>query len=457
MSAHVRQFKRLIIDAALLPALVLAALAGVLLWQVLYLQDLNDQEKQADTVQARIARQERLLEDGDFGLRGFLLSGDERQLAPLQEAQHQLPPATQALREILAGDPPQLERVDRMVGLEAGYWAHAAHAVAERRAGRTGQVVSQVERSGTILDDIRQQIRAMEDEEEARRSTRNIDARQVTQRTVVFGGVLALALMSVVALSAVRQMRRAAEIFGGAVRARDEFISVASHELKTPLTSLQLQVQLLAREVGRDAEAPGGEGPARRLAIIEQSTRRLAGLVNRLLDVSRLGAGSLELSRERIDLADLAGECLARQRDRIEASGVQVSLTAAPVVGDWDRLRVESVVSNLLENALKYGEGRPVALRVDRDGGMARLAVTDHGIGIARENQDRIFERFQRAVGDRIFEGLGVGLWLVRAIVEEHGGTVAVESKPGQGSTFTVLLPCAGDEQADPVAAPASR
>ena len=441
MPARVRQFQRLVIDAALLPALVLAALAGVLLWQVLYLQDLNDREKQTDAVLARIGRLERLHIDGDAGLRGYLLSGDRKLLEPYDEAQRELPAATQALHDLLADDPAQHERVERLGELEATYRRYAAHALAERRSGRGAEAAAQVGQGEAILDLIRAQVGALEEDEEARRSSRNLDARQVTERTVIFGGVLALALMSVVALSAVRQMRRAAELFGGAVRARDEFISVASHELKTPLTSLQLQIQLLARQLGRAPDEPGGEGPGRRLAVIEQSTRRLSDLVNRLLDVSRLGSGSLELSRERLDLAELVADCVARQRDRLEARGVQVDLSAAPVSGEWDRLRLESVVNNLLDNALKYGEGRPVALRVEPAGDLARITVADQGLGIAREHQERIFGRFERAVGGRAFEGLGVGLWLVRAIAEAHGGEVSVESRPGEGATFTVLLP----------------
>jgi len=445
--ARIRQFQRLVIDAALLPALVLAALAGVLLWQVLYLQDLNDREKQTDAVLARIGRLERLHIDGDAGLRGFLLSGDEKLLEPFKETQRDLPSATQSLHDLLVGDVIQHDRIERLGALEARYRAYADEALAERRAGQGAVAAARVGEGEAILDGIRVQIRSLEEEEEARRSSRNLDARQVTQRTVIFGGILAVALMSVVAISAVRQMRRAADLFGGAVRARDEFISVASHELKTPLTSLQLQVQLLARQLGRMGEERGGDGPSRRLAVIEQSTRRLTDLVNQLLDVSRLGSGSLELSRERVDLAELTADCVARLRDRIEARGVQVGVSAAPAAGDWDRLRLESVVNNLLDNALKYGEGRPVALRVEQAGDAARLTVRDHGLGIAREHQERIFERFERAVGDRAFEGLGVGLWLVRAIAEAHGGTVGVESRPGEGSTFTVTLPCSREDQ----------
>jgi len=447
MPARVRQFQRLVIDAALLPALVLAGLAGVLLWQVLYLQDLNDREKQTDAVLARIGRLERLHVDGDAGLRGYLLSGEGRLLEPFQEAQRELPSATRALHDLLVDDRIQHDRVERLSALEARYREYSSEALEERRDGRGAEAAARVGEGEAILDGIRLEIRGLEEEEEARRSTRNLDARELTHRTVVLGGLLALGLMSVVAFSAVRQMRRAADLFGGAVRARDEFISVASHELKTPITSLQLQVQLLARQLGRLAEEPGGEGPARRLATIEQSTRRLGDLVNRLLDVSRLGSGTLVLSREPLDLAVVVAECVARLRDRIEARGVHVSVVAAPVTGEWDRHRLDSVVNNLLDNALKYGEGRPVEVRVEATGEAARLSVRDQGLGIAREHQQRIFDRFERVVGERAFEGLGVGLWLVRAVAEAHGGTIQVESRPGQGSTFVVVLPRSREDQ----------
>jgi len=445
--ARLHEFRRLVIGAALLPAMVLAAMAGVLLWQVLYLQDLNDQEKVSDAVVARAGRMERLHVEADADLRGFLLTGDRSLLQPFEEARREQPAAIAALRELVAGFPSQRERVERLDALAHRWYAHAATTLRAGESGGLAEAAARISEGEAILEELRALVRAMEGEEEGRRASRNLDARELTRRTVVSGGLLALVLMSVVAYSAVRQMQRAAVLFGGAVRARDEFISVASHELKTPLTSLQLQVQLLARQLGQVARDGPAEGTARRLAVVEQSARRLGELVDRLLDVSRLGTGPLELSREPLDLAAVVEECAARLRDRFEAKGSALLVAAQPAPGEWDRHRLESVVTNLLDNALKYGEGRPVEVRVEASGGAARLTVRDQGIGIAAEHQGRIFERYERAASGPTYEGLGVGLWLVRAIVEAHGGAIRVESEPGTGAIFAVTLPQGLEQQ----------
>jgi signal transduction histidine kinase len=451
--SRLRQFRRLVVEAAFLPVAVLGALAGVLLWQVLHLQEVNDRERHADVVLARIGRIERLHVDGDAGLRGFLLSGDERLLEPFERAERELRLARLQLAELVAGEPAQLERLERIGQAEARWRELADDTLARRRAGVPAALAAdRVPEAEAVLDDVRVLVRSFELDEEARRTVLEGGAAHITRRTVLLGGLLALALMLLVGLSAARQMRRVARTFARAVGARDDFISVASHELKTPLTALQLQVQLLARSLERPAEGGPEQRPERRLAVVEQSARRLAELVNRLLDVSQLGAGTLRLSRERLDLARLAEECVQRLADRCQARGVRVAVRAAPSEGDWDRLRLESVVVNLLDNALKYGEGAPIEVTVEDRGASARLRVRDGGPGIAREHQARIFERYERAVGDRPFEGLGVGLWLSRAIVEAHGGTIEVESAPGRGAAFTVALPKDAKAQAAVVA-----
>jgi signal transduction histidine kinase len=229
-----------------------------------------------------------------------------------------------------------------------------------------------------------------------------------------------------------------AEDLAAAVRARDTFLSVASHELRTPLTTLQLQSDGLMRSLEGPLDV---ERLRYRVGKIQQQSLRLNRLIGDLLDVSRITAGRLTLQREPADLRPLVEEALARAEEALSRSGSAVELRAESVVGEWDRLRLEQVVSNLIMNAAKYGGGKPVSITVGADGNTARIEVRDRGIGIAPADQARIFERFERAVSERNFGGLGLGLWISKQIVAAHGGLIRVESHPGEGSTFTVELP----------------
>jgi signal transduction histidine kinase len=234
--------------------------------------------------------------------------------------------------------------------------------------------------------------------------------------------------------------RRARQSAEEALRGRDEFLTVASHELKTPLTALKLQAQLAQREV-RTLPEPRPVW-AERLQTLERHVDRMAALVDTLLDVSRIRLGRLSLELEEVDLSALAQEVAHRFGPQLAQAGSTLEVQIAPgVVGRWDRLRLEQVLSNLLANAARYGAGRPVNLQLDAAQGVAQVVVRDQGIGIAPADQQRIFGRFERGVSDRQYGGLGLGLWIVEQIVSALGGTVAVESQVGQGATFRVRLP----------------
>ncbi|WP_083776854.1 PAS domain-containing sensor histidine kinase [Anaeromyxobacter sp. Fw109-5] len=224
------------------------------------------------------------------------------------------------------------------------------------------------------------------------------------------------------------------------VRERDEFLSVASHELRTPVTALQLQLQLLHRLAARGKDdVPRLLEP--RVEALERQTRRIALLVNELLDVSRMRLGRLELRYEALDLADVVRGAAAQVREEVARSGSVLQLDLARAPGRWDRMRLEQVVTNLLLNASKFGQGKPIAVEVEADGPRARLRVTDQGMGIAPEHHARVFERFERAVPIANYGGLGLGLYVARQVVAAHGGEIRVESLPGAGATFTVELP----------------
>ncbi len=240
-----------------------------------------------------------------------------------------------------------------------------------------------------------------------------------------------------------RERRETLEGLSQAVAARDQFLSIASHELRTPLTSLQLQLQSLARMVAEGRGEP--EGVARKLAGATRSADRMSELVNRLLEVSRIMAGRMEIVRERLDLSTLVAGVAERFRDASRDAGSTLEVVVPPSLhGRWDRLRVEAIVANLLSNAVQYGEGKPIVLRLESDGRAARLEVVDRGIGIAPADQARIFHRFERAVSEQHYGGFGFGLWVARLVAEAHGGEVEVASAPGEGSTFTVELPLDG-------------
>jgi signal transduction histidine kinase len=228
-----------------------------------------------------------------------------------------------------------------------------------------------------------------------------------------------------------------------AIQARDEFLVIASHELKTPLTSLELQVSNL-RRLGRSHPTVviSDDKVQSKCDTILRQVDRLTILINNLLDVARITAGRLTLSRERVDLGDLVRGVLARAQDAIQRSGSEVALEIpVPVVGSWDRLRIETVVANLVSNAVKFGGGKPIEVAVRGNAQTATLMVRDHGIGISVEDQQRIFERFERAVSVRHFGGFGTGLWVARQAVEAHGGKIQVHSQEGNGSAFEIELP----------------
>jgi PAS domain S-box-containing protein len=246
-----------------------------------------------------------------------------------------------------------------------------------------------------------------------------------------------LARRAALAIANARLYREAQE----AVRARDEFISMASHDLKGPLTTIRLQVQSLLRALG-GASPPEVAAVSAKLGSVSGQVDRMVHMMDLLLDVTRITAGQIELQREQVDLAALVSSCAEGLEEDFASAGCGLRIAARKAtIGMWDPLRLEQVVTNLLTNAIKYGAGAPVDLEVDNVGAQATLIVRDRGIGVSSENQARIFDRFHRVNTDKNVNGFGIGLWIVRRIIEAHGGRIRVDSQPGVGATFTVDLP----------------
>ncbi|WP_437996950.1 AAA family ATPase [Sorangium sp. So ce185] len=225
-----------------------------------------------------------------------------------------------------------------------------------------------------------------------------------------------------------------------ALRLREEFLAVASHELRTPLTPLRLQLQRVHRTLTRQNLHALAEQIERPLRQVD----RLTALVVNLIDVAQLSNSQLVLRLQPVDLAALVSRVVADYRDALHQSGCALELNAgAPVIGRWDAERIEQVVVALLSNAMKYGAGRPIVVAVVAEGALAKLSVRDLGIGVAAEDRDRIFGRFERAVSVQHYGGLGLGLYIARQIVLAHHGTILLESELREGTTFIVELPLA--------------
>jgi protein-histidine pros-kinase len=238
------------------------------------------------------------------------------------------------------------------------------------------------------------------------------------------------------------------------IRHRDEVLAIASHELRTPVGSMRLQTTMLQR-VAREAanelraihERTGLASTelssiGSRVGKLEGYTRRLGRLIEQLLDSAHVRYGSVPLKLEDVDLSELTREAVETLREDVERSGSKLTVQAeSPVLGRWDPIRIEQVIANLLLNASKFGGGQPIEIAVAADSSRACVTVRDHGSGIAPEDQQRIFEQFERAVAVGGAVGLGLGLYLARQIVEAHGGVISVSSALGGGSTFTVDLP----------------
>ncbi|PMZ88370.1 MULTISPECIES: hybrid sensor histidine kinase/response regulator [unclassified Pseudomonas] len=228
-----------------------------------------------------------------------------------------------------------------------------------------------------------------------------------------------------------------------AVRMRDDFMSIVAHEVRTPLNGLILETQLRKMHLARDNSAAFTLDKMH--AMVDRDERQIKSLIRLIedmLDVSRIRTGKLSIRPKRFDLSTLVSELLHNFSQQIDAAEASVSLDATqPVIGNWDEFRIEQVISNLLTNALRYGAKSPISVKVYSEGGQALVDVQDRGIGISEENQNRIFQQFERVSARHAVAGLGLGLFISEQIVAAHGGTITVQSRIGEGALFRVCLP----------------
>ncbi|HKS15518.1 MAG TPA: hybrid sensor histidine kinase/response regulator [Pseudomonas sp.] len=230
-----------------------------------------------------------------------------------------------------------------------------------------------------------------------------------------------------------------------AVRMRDDFMSIVSHEVRTPLNGLILETQLRKMHLARDnAEAFTLDKMRAMVERDERQINSLIRLIEDMLDVSRIRTGKLSIRPKRFDLSPLVQGLVENFAAQAAASASVIELERCETLeGQWDEFRIEQVIANLLSNALRYGEHRPVKVRVFEEAGMACVQVQDQGIGISSHNQQRIFQQFERVAAHQGSAGLGLGLYISEQIVLAHNGRICVESEEGKGATFSVHLPLA--------------
>jgi signal transduction histidine kinase len=262
--------------------------------------------------------------------------------------------------------------------------------------------------------------------------------RQETQRQVV-----ALEQARQEQEATLQELHAAQEELRRALHMRDEFMSMVAHELRTPLNTLFLETQLRKMQIDRgQQEAFNPEVWKKMVARDDRQIQSMIRLIDDMLDVSRIRSGKLSIRPGWTELSELLRRVVSDLCRQAADVGCDITLHAPVAVsGWWDEFRIEQVIVNLLTNALRYGDGKPVRVTLEADDKVVRIAVRDGGAGIPPESRGKIFEPFERGVDNGVSAGLGLGLYISRQLAEAHKGMLTVDSEPGQGSTFTLTLP----------------
>lgn len=405
------------------------------------------------------------LDDAETGERGYIITGDHAYLQPYTAALQRIDPDLARLGTLTADNDRQRQQLPSLRALVAAKLAELQLAIANVPHAQSPVArFTLSDQDKSLMDQLRATIGAMKSDEIALLDARSAQAQRATDAamvTLVVATVAGMALILGIFALIWRDYSRRARVLEErerllrseqaariaaeeAVQARETFLSLASHELKTPLTSLLGNAQLLQRALARyDGLA---ERDRWKVDSILRQGQRLRALTDQLLDTSRLQQGQLSIERAPLDLVALVRTTVAEARATTETHMVELRDVDVPLVIAGDATRLEQVFFNLLNNAIKYSpQADRIVVAVDRDGDAARVTVTDFGIGIPAAAQSQLFERFFRAANvdasGGTISGLGIGLYVVKEVVSRHDGRIEVISTEGEGSTFVVRFP----------------
>lgn len=392
------------------------------------------------------------LDNAESAQRGYILTGIASYLAPYSSSSANITNRLNRLAADLGSDSEQQASLAQLRVLVQDKYAEMQQTIDLRRSNQTQQA-EQIVLSGQgkqRMDQINSVLATMRSREHALLRSEEVAAKASLAEiisTFAFAAIVDLALLCGIGWLVYRTLEERSRLLARereAVQVRDQFLSIASHELKTPLTSLLINAQLLERRTEREGEA--GSANHRSAEVIVRQSRRLRSLIDAMLDVSRIAGGQLSIQRERLDLATLAQTVVSETAVSSDRHTIVYTGPELPVMIEGDRTRMEEVLLNLVQNAIKYSpQGGTIDVNLRTSETDVYVSVRDSGIGIPAESLSRLFTPFYRATNAQssTISGMGIGLAVVRDVVTLHDGDVSVESEVGKGSTFTIRMPLA--------------
>ncbi|MGZ4809907.1 MAG: sensor histidine kinase [Thermoanaerobaculia bacterium] len=464
------RFRRTLVWALAGPVTLLAVLAVTFLLLIRWLNVEADSVEHADRVLSKAQRTQALIIDMETGVRGYLLTHEDAFLTPYRSAMRQVGPAFDEMQSLVRDNPVQSERVNALRAAFSSWQNLATRMLAPESDNEIREKAQIAARHQ--MDGIRRLFADLTGTEEQLRAKRTENVRRVTRTLIAISMSAALFLGLVVGVMTRRALRRVAGEYEEALaeseaaraqseglavenerlfheadsasRTKDEFLATLSHELRTPLTAILGWARLLQiQEFDADSSKSGA-------AAIERSAKAQAALIEDILDVSRIITGKLTLDIKEVQMGDAVRAAVESIQPAANAKGIQILVDApADIVVSADPNRLQQILWNLLSNAVKFsGRGTQIRVAVVAGQDDVTLTVADQGMGIDPGFLPYVFDRFRQAdsTSTREHGGLGIGLSVVKLLVELHGGTVrAASAGPGKGTTFTVTIPVRGD------------